>query len=175
MQKETSQDSNGEDLNSSTPRNEGPQDATKNGTDKASGSSHAVRSKAYATVIQVLVIVCVGVLVFTGVAYVLGQRYVDSQVEELAASRGAVPVVVLDSTTLAMIRLQDVQETATSSDEAADQATRFASELGRILKEYEEAGIIVVNRSVVLSAPADRDVTSLVAQRLGIDLSKARK
>lgn len=78
-------------------------------------------------------------------------------------------VVVLDSAQLAMIRLDRVKDLDLDKEQVQQEAQDFASELGSILAEYEDSGIIVLNKSVALSSPQQFDITPLVARRMGLE------
>lgn len=79
-------------------------------------------------------------------------------------------VAVLDTPLLTMLQLKSVQDSLSSVDEASNSAADFAQRMNRILGEYREAGILVINKSAALSVPPMNDITPLVAKRLGIDM-----
>lgn len=111
-----------------------------------------------------LLVISTVLVIAAGGFYIL-RDHTDSQ-QKIAPPM----VVVLDSTQLAMIRLDRVREQDLDKDQVQQEAQDFAGELGAILAEYEEIGIVVLNKSVVLSAPSQFDITPLVAKRMGLDI-----
>lgn len=114
-------------------------------------------------------LIWVAAIALAGVA---GAGWYQSRPGEVDAPQSNVTppmVVVLDSAMLAMQRLDRVREQELDKEQVQAEAQSFANELGAILAEYEEEGIVVLNKSVVLSAPTQFDITPLVAERMGLE------
>lgn len=111
---------------------------------------------------------CVGAAIIVVAAF--GYSKLREQAADDSAQSAVAPpmVVVLDSSRLAMTRLDLVKEMNLDKDQVQQEAQHFTSELASILAEYEENGILVLNKSIVLSAPSQFDITALVAERMGL-------
>jgi len=102
-------------------------------------------------------------------AYILhAKNYLGAAAAPAAEDQALVNVVVLDSAKLAFERLEMVKKDGGDADQAARAAREFAIDLSAIMGQYEEAGILVLNKSVALAVPGAVDITPLVAKRLGI-------
>ncbi|MFY2945075.1 hypothetical protein KYT87_22080 [Achromobacter sp. ES-001] len=84
---------------------------------------------------------------------------------------GGTPVVVLDAAGLAE-RFYERASHAGEVSSPVDVAQDFAAQLARVLRDYEGAGILVLNKNATLAVPPLRDVTTVVAERLGLGAEK---
>jgi hypothetical protein len=80
---------------------------------------------------------------------------------------GGTPVVVLDAAALAE-RFYERASYAGEANSPVDVAQDFAAQLARVLRDYEGAGILVLNKNAALAVPPLADVTAVVAERLGL-------
>lgn len=77
-------------------------------------------------------------------------------------------VVVLDLYGLQQAKLEQVQGADAPFDAVAREAESFARRLEVVLSDYRNAGMVVVNRNAVITAPGMVDVTEVIASRLGV-------
>jgi len=84
---------------------------------------------------------------------------------------GGTPVVVLDAAGLAE-RFYERASLAGEVNSPVDVAQDFAAQLARVLRDYEGAGILVLNKNAALAVPPLGDVTTVVAERLGLGAEK---
>ncbi|AZG12169.1 hypothetical protein [Cupriavidus pauculus] len=81
----------------------------------------------------------------------------------------ATPVVMVDGAKLVELQAKAaLSKPGMTVEQAESQGKEFVQQLNNALSEYTQAGIIVVNSSVVLNRPGSVDVTAAVAQKLGI-------
>ncbi|AGZ38262.1 TPA: hypothetical protein ACNV18_000200 [Pseudomonas putida] len=80
-------------------------------------------------------------------------------------------VVLVDGTKLANAQMKRTLDKAGLSPEQAQaDGLAFVTELQNVLKGYTDSGVLVINSSVALNAPAGLNVTGQVAQHLGLEL-----
>jgi len=48
------------------------------------------------------------------------------------------------------------------------QASKFQAEIARILKRYNEKGVLVINQKAMIAVPASVDITDKVIRDLGL-------
>ena len=80
-------------------------------------------------------------------------------------------VVLVDGTKLANAQMKRTLDKAGMSPEQAQaDGLTFVTDLQNVLKAYTDSGVLVINSSVALNAPAGLNVTDQVAQHLGLEL-----
>jgi len=80
-------------------------------------------------------------------------------------------IVLVDGTKLANAQMQQtLAKPGMTPEQAEADGLGFVSDLQTVLKGYSDAGIVVINSSVVMNTPRGINVTNLVAQRLGLTL-----
>ncbi|BFO07117.1 hypothetical protein KNHN1_54950 (plasmid) [Pseudomonas guariconensis] len=80
-------------------------------------------------------------------------------------------VVLVDGTKLANAQMKRTLDKAELSPEQAQaDGLAFVTDLQNVLKAYTDSGVLVINSSVALNAPAGMNVTVQVAQHLGLEL-----
>lgn len=80
-------------------------------------------------------------------------------------------VVLVDGTKLANAQMKRTLDKASLSPEQAQaDGLAFVTDLQNVLKGYTDSGVLVINSSVALNAPAGLNVTDQVAQHLGLEL-----
>ncbi|PYD14393.1 hypothetical protein [Pseudomonas putida] len=80
-------------------------------------------------------------------------------------------VVLVDGTKLANAQMKRTLDKAGLSPEQAQaDGLAFVTDLQNVLKGYTDSGVLVINSSVALNAPAGLNVTDQVAQHLGLEL-----
>ena len=80
-------------------------------------------------------------------------------------------VVLVDGTKLANAQMKRTLDKASLSPEQAQaDGLAFVTDLQNVLKGYTDSGVLVINSSVALNAPAGLNVTGQVAQHLGLEL-----
>lgn len=84
-------------------------------------------------------------------------------------------VVLLDVVLVQEAKKQELAELYPTYEELMREVDKFATELQTMLQAYRDAGLVVLNKNVVISAPEHLDVTQIVADRLGVDLSILRR
>lgn len=77
---------------------------------------------------------------------------------------------VLDMPKLLGAKMAQVMDTP--GVDANAEAAKLMADLGRVLQEYGQSGILVLKKEAVMSVTADQEVTEAVAVKLGIDLTK---
>lgn len=83
----------------------------------------------------------------------------------------ATPVVMVDGAKLVEIQAKAaLSKPGMTVEQAEAQGKEFVRRLNSALEDYTQAGVIVVNSSVVLNRPGSVDVTAAVAQKLGIKI-----
>jgi hypothetical protein len=80
-------------------------------------------------------------------------------------------IVLVDGSKLADAQMkQTLDKPGMTPEQAQADGLSFVNELQDALKPYSEAGVLVVNSSVVMNVPDGLNITKLVAQRLGLTL-----
>ena len=80
-------------------------------------------------------------------------------------------IVLVDGAKLADAQMkQTLDKPGMTPEQAQADGLTFVKELQAALKPYSEAGILVVNSSVVMNVPDGLNITKQVAQRLGLPL-----
>nr|QFX76459.1 hypothetical protein [Pseudomonas monteilii] len=80
-------------------------------------------------------------------------------------------VVLVDGAKLANAQMKRTLDKAGLSPEQAQaDGLAFVTDLQNVLKGYTDSGVLVINSSVALNAPAGLNVTDQVAQHLGLEL-----
>lgn len=83
----------------------------------------------------------------------------------------AAQIVLVDGAKLANAQMkQTLDKPGMTPEQAQADGLAFVNELQDALKPYSDAGILVVNSSVVMNVPDGLNITKLVAQRLGLPL-----
>ncbi len=93
---------------------------------------------------------------------------VNSRLEE-ASERGHQPnIIVIDVAAIQLAKKEELQERLPSYEQVMREVDIFTNDLQDILRAYADAGIVVLNRNAIISAPESLDVTRLIADRLHI-------
>ncbi|PMW40062.1 MULTISPECIES: hypothetical protein [unclassified Pseudomonas] len=80
-------------------------------------------------------------------------------------------IVLVDGSKLANAQMkQTLDKPGMTPEQAQADGLAFVNELQDALKPYSEAGVLVVNSSVVMNIPDGLNITKQVAQRLGLTL-----
>lgn len=80
-------------------------------------------------------------------------------------------IVLVDGAKLANAQMkQTLDKPGMTPEQAQADGLSFVNELQGALKPYSDAGILVVNSSVVMNVPDGLNITKQVAQRLGLPL-----
>ncbi|WP_116894918.1 hypothetical protein [Pseudomonas savastanoi] len=80
-------------------------------------------------------------------------------------------IVLVDGSKLADAQIkQTLDKPGMTPEQAQADGLSFVNELQDALKPYSEAGILVVNSSVVMNVPDGLNITKQVAHRLGLPL-----
>jgi hypothetical protein len=80
-------------------------------------------------------------------------------------------IVLVDGSKLADAQMkQTLDKPGMTPERAQAEGLTFVNELQDALKPYSEAGVLVVNSSVVMNVPDGLNITKQVAQRLGLTL-----
>ena len=80
-------------------------------------------------------------------------------------------IVLVDGSKLANAQMkQTLDKPGMTPEQAQADGLSFVNELQNALKPYSDAGILVVNSSVVMNVPDGLNITKHVAQRLGLPL-----
>lgn len=83
----------------------------------------------------------------------------------------SVQIVLVDGSKLANAQIkQTLGKPGMNPEQAQADGLSFVNELQDALKPYSDAGILVVNSSVVMNVPDGLNITKQVAQRLGLTL-----
>lgn len=125
------------------------------------GASSGIGGK---TVLGVIIVAVV--LLVSAVAY----RYL-----KLGGEQPQPAVVLLDVVLVQEAKKQELAELYPTYEELMREVDRFAVELQSMLQAYRDAGLVVINKNVVITAPEHLDVTPIVADHLGVDLSIVRR
>lgn len=116
------------------------------------------------TILGVLIVAAV--LLVAAVAY----RFVG-----IGGGQPQPSVVLLDVVLVQEAKKQELAELYPTYEELMREVDKFATELQAMLQAYRDAGLVVLNKSVVISAPEHLDVTQIVADNLGVDLTILRR
>ncbi|GAB0079755.1 hypothetical protein I4I80_02320 [Pseudomonas syringae pv. tomato] len=80
-------------------------------------------------------------------------------------------VFLVDGSKLASAQMkQTLDKPGMTPERAQSEGLAFVNDLQSALRQFSEAGIIVVNSSVVMNEPAGLNITPQVAKRLGLTL-----
>lgn len=80
-------------------------------------------------------------------------------------------VVLVDGTKLANAQMkQTLNKAGLNPEQAQADGLAFVTDLQNVLKGFTDSGILVINSSVALNAPAGLNVTDQVAKHLGLEL-----
>ena len=90
------------------------------------------------------------------------------------AARAGQRIVFVDGNAIfkAQIKAFTTSPSAGSPDAAQKAAKEFLDKLNTALAPYKEAGYIILNSTVVVSAPDGSDVTAQVAKQVGVDIAQ---
>jgi Skp family chaperone for outer membrane proteins len=77
-------------------------------------------------------------------------------------------VVALDFERLLTAGLQSALANPIPASEMEQQASKFQAEIARILKRYNEKGVLVINQKAMIAVPASVDITDKVIRDLGL-------
>ncbi|WP_432263216.1 hypothetical protein [Cupriavidus sp. TMH.W2] len=78
-------------------------------------------------------------------------------------------VALIDGAKLVEIQAKTALATpGMTPEQATTQGKEFVLRLNQALDEYTQAGVVVINSSVVLNRPGQTDITPQVAQKLGL-------
>lgn len=88
-----------------------------------------------------------------------------------ASQPAAAQIFLVDGSKLANAQMkQTLDKPGMTPEQAQADGLAFVNELQDALKPFSEAGILVVNSSVVMNAPDGLNITPQVAKRLGLTL-----
>jgi 2-phospho-L-lactate guanylyltransferase (CobY/MobA/RfbA family) len=78
-------------------------------------------------------------------------------------------VVVIDSRKLVQNSYMKIMaDKSMTPDKAKQQGEDFANNLNIVLKQYQDAGVVVISSGVALAYPSNVDITKDVAKKLGV-------
>ncbi|ABO59641.1 TrbI F-type domain-containing protein (plasmid) [Burkholderia vietnamiensis] len=133
-------------------------------TDASTADATATASRAPAGGVSLVTVVVVSALLaaFSGV---LSWQF------SIANKQQAPQFVTLDAAKLvAMQAKTSLSQPGMTAEQAAKEGQQFVQRLNQTLDEYTQAGIPVLNASVVLNSPGQSDITAQVAQKLGLKM-----
>jgi hypothetical protein len=91
-----------------------------------------------------------------------------------SVASGTQKLVFVDGNAIfkAQVKAFTAGSSAGSPDAAQKSAKEFLDKFNAALAPYKEAGYIILNSTVVVSAPDGSDITALVAKQVGLNLAQ---
>jgi hypothetical protein len=109
---------------------------------------------------------CLVALGFSAFSSLLAWQVTMRRVDAAVAPQ----LVVVDSQRIISARLAQLIKSNATPEKAGQEGTAMASQLAKEIRRYREQGFVVLNKSSVLDAPGELDVTSDVAKAVGVAL-----